>query len=156
MERRREDTVQKEYDDFSDVIYHNDGSPEGGSLAGFGMNQFEKTRDRGIGPDGDVTEIACRSCGRDTQITTEWEELFYIAQNGPNRPLVLPQGWRRSEKNMDVFETINCPRCGNQGLHIHYNPERAQRLLHEGYQKGHINDQQIEYWKRKIQGFRAR
>jgi ribosomal protein L37E len=148
--------VKDDYDDFQDVIYRSDGAPEGGSLAGFGLNQFEDTRDRGIRAEGDVTEEACRSCGRDTRITTEWEELFYIAQNGPNRPLVLPAGWQRSEKNMDVFETLQCPRCGNASLHIHYNPEKAQRLLHDGYQKGFISDSQIEHWKAKIRGFRAR
>jgi hypothetical protein len=140
-----------DYDTFDDIIYGSDGAAEGGVLSGAGLSGYEDTKDKQVTEAGAPTLFPCRYCGRVIEVTTEWEELFYIAQNGPNRPPVIPQGWQYSPNNNTLYESRNCPRCGNPGMQLHYTPRQALEKLQQGISMGYVTPPQIERWKHKIQ-----
>ena len=57
-----------------------------------------------MSPEGLIfRQLACRGCGKLVDITVSWEELFYVAQNGPGKPLMLPEGWAYSDENLDCY-----------------------------------------------------
>jgi hypothetical protein len=135
-----------DWDMFDDVVGDND---QAGIYDGAGLRHYENVSERTT-PEGPENKLVCRLCGKEVVLTPSWEEIFYVAQNGPNQPLVLPAGWWRSDTNFDVFHTRKCPRCGEEGIHVHYDPENARALVKQAVQMGFIQMGQLQQWKQKI------
>ena len=132
---------------FDDLLGDNDSA---GIYQGMGLANFESVKER-ITPGGPANKLQCRLCGNEVILTPEWEEIYYVSQNGPHQPaIVLPQGWQRSEVNYDCFNEVACPKCGGKGLAIHYDPEDARRLVKQAIQMGFINPQQEQQWRQRI------
>jgi hypothetical protein len=135
-----------DWDMFDDIVGDND---QAGIYDGQGIRHYEGLQERTT-PEGPAAKLVCRLCGKEVVLTPEWEEIFYVAQNGPNRPLVLPAGWWRSDTNFDCYTSQRCPRCGEDGIHIHYDPEDARTLINQAMQMGFVTMPQVQQWKQKI------
>lgn len=133
-------------DMFEDVVGDND---QQGIYEGEGLRHFERVK-QDISAEGPQNKLVCHVCGKEFILTPSWEEIFYVAQNGPNQPLVLPAGWYRSNVNYDCYHSRNCGRCGEPGINIHYEPEEARRLINQAVQARFVSMGQMQQWKQQI------
>jgi len=137
---------EPQWDLFEDIVGDNN---QAGIYDGQGIRHFENVREN-VTAEGPDNKLSCRLCGKEVILTPSWEEIFYVAQNGPNQPLVLPGGWRRSDRNYDCYHSRGCPRCGEEGIHVHYDPQDARLLINQAVQMGFVTMPQIQAWKQKI------
>jgi len=134
-------------DYFDDVLGNND---EAGILKGQGLADFDSVKEQ-ITPEGvAVSQLSCHSCGTKKNITISWEELFYVSQNRPGGPLMLPEGWSRSERNMSCYIQMKCPKCGEAGFAVHYTPDEARNRLRQASDAGFIDQAMVTEWAQKI------
>ncbi len=133
--------------DYFDDYAENDA----GILKGMGLNDYDRVTQT-VTEDGVlVTQLSCRGCGRKRNLTISWEEMFYVANNGPGKPLILPDGWARSDENMDLYVQMPCS-CGNvNGFYaVHFSPDEARKLLAQAAESGLVNQQMVAQWAAQI------
>jgi hypothetical protein len=134
-------------DYFDDVLGNND---DGGILQGLGLNDFDSVRER-VAPQGIVIDQAsCHRCGHKKNLEITWEELFYVSQNRPGGPLMLPEGWSRSDQNMTCYIQLKCPKCSEAGFAVHYTPDEARNRLRQAADSGFVNEPMAQQWAQKI------
>ena len=134
-------------DYFDDVFgdHKSAGIHEGMGLADYDRIQQQLT------PTGVMcSQLSCRACGNHADLEVSWEELFYVANNGPGQPLVLPQGWARSEQNMSCYFQHSCPKCGDGYYAVHFTPDEAKRLLKQAADSGLITRDQAAQWDARV------
>jgi hypothetical protein len=123
---------------------------DAGILEGMGRTDYDRVTQQ-ITPDGVmVSQLSCRACGRKKNLLISYEELFYVANNGPGKPLILPDGWARSETNMSLYVQLQCGKCENGVYAVHFTPEDAQNLLRQAEQAQYINRPMVLQWAQKI------
>lgn len=140
-------------DYFDDVLGDNKTA---GVFQGMGINDYDRM-DQSINPDGVTVRMNCRACNKRGDVTVSWEELYYVGSNGGGQPLVLPQGWSKSDENLDCYVRLPCGRCreAHGGFAPHFTPDEAKSLIQQAANSGFINQQQVGTWQRKIQMYRG-
>jgi hypothetical protein len=134
-------------DYFDDVLGDN---REAGIHKGMGLDDFDRVSEE-LTPDGvAMSQLSCRACGNHADLEVTWEELFYVANNGPGKPLVLPQGWARSERNMSCYFQVKCPKCSDGYYAVHFTPDEAKSRLAQAANSGLVTEQQAAAWAQKI------
>jgi hypothetical protein len=141
-------------DYFDDVLGNNQ---EAGVLGGAGLDFQDRVTEK-ITPEGVVIEqLCCRQCGRQRNMTIPYQELYFVAHNGPGKPLILPQGWFRSEVNMTCYVAVPCGACGApEGYAVHYAPEEAAKLVGQAQRSGFIPPQTMAQWQQTLASYGVR
>lgn len=129
---------------------------DGGVLGGLGLADFDRVSQQVVPEGAQLTQLSCNQCGKKTNMLLDWHELFIVGCNGPGRPLLLPEGWGRSEANADCYCQVKCSNCP-QGVYApHFTPEEARNLVHEGLRNGHIQKPQLQQWENEARMYAAR
>jgi hypothetical protein len=145
---------RQETGDYFDDLTGDNNSNDAGILGGSGLAAYDRVQEKLTTEGIEITQLACRRCGNTANMTITWEELFYVSQNGPGRPLVLPQGWFKSDTNLDCFVMYPCPKCGaEEGFAVHFTPDEAKKRLMQAGNSGLISPTQVQTWASKMQSY---
>ena len=132
------------------------GTGNAGILQSMGLDDYDSVREE-VETEGLRVEINCRFCNSKRGIVLEWVELYQVGSNGPNLPLLVPQGWQFSINNGTAVFIHRCPSCGEgQGLAIHMTPDEARRHVEAAAQANLITPQVLQQWKAQVAAFRSR
>lgn len=143
--------MSNRYDAFDDVLSGEAGVQEGGGiLDSQGLRDYEGIETRLEGPSpphhqgGVAVTLNCRHCNKKRKVILEWPEIIVVADNGPGKRPLLPQGWKFSQNNLDAYVMLPCPSCGQPGFAIHMTPEEAQQHVRSGVNSGLLNPQAVQ------------
>jgi len=142
---------QEGADYFDDVV----DAQEGGGVfkGGTGLGGYEGKVREEITPEGVVYRgVRCEGCGLARDVWVTYQELFFLAQNGPNRPLILPENWGYSDQEADFELKAACPKCSSV-FELHVELEEARNRFNQGFQNGYIPPQVLEGWKQRVLQF---
>lgn len=144
-----------EYDHFDDFLEGDGAIREGGGiLESHGLRDYEGIETSVI-VEGAGVVLNCRRCNKKRRVVVEWPELVILAENGPGRRAILPQGWRFSENNKDGYVQLNCSSCGSPGYAVHMTPQEAQAHVGAGLKAGLISPQLVQQYQRQVAQMRA-
>jgi hypothetical protein len=128
-----------------------------GILGGKALDQYEQVREK-MEADGVKVTMSCRWCGKPSQVTLEWPELFFVGANGANQPLLVPPGWAFSSYNQSLYVALRCSQCTNgagsqdaqPGLSVHMTPDEARRNFTTALQRGFVSKDQANQLKLQV------
>jgi hypothetical protein len=138
-------------DYFDDIAQREDA----GVFGGLGVEDYEGIKES-ISPDGLVIRMNCRVCGKQHDVTLEWEELFVVGSNGPGLSPMMPPGWTYSENNAKLYPTnIPCSKCGDK-LCPQVTPDEARERVNDAVQRSMIPQQALAGWRHQVAMYRGR
>jgi hypothetical protein len=140
-------------DYFDDILGDHKGA---GIHEGMGLDDYDRVSEQLTADGIAISQLSCRACGNHADMEVTWEELFYVANNGPGKPLVLPQEWKRSEKNMSCYLQIHCPKCSDGYYAVHFTPDEAKKRLAQAAESGFITQELAQQWAQKIAMYTGR
>src|SRR5690606_7130480 len=111
----------------------------GGILSSAGLRDYDNVSTR-VTPEGVTVKLNCRRCNKPHIITLEWQEVVAVSNNGPNKSILLPNGWLFSQQNNSPYVSLRCPSCGNDsGFAVHLPIDEAQEHVKAGISSGVVS-----------------
>lgn len=141
-------------DYFDDIMGEN---VDHGMFTGMGSADHDRVQQK-ISKGGVSILMNCRFCGKRAEVEIPWEELFYVGANGPGKPLVTPEGWFKSDTNLDLYTLMRCEygKCGGErGYAPHFTPDEARSLVGQAVASGFISQQQLAQWNHKLRMYQG-
>src|SRR6185295_6904859 len=139
-----------------DAEYFDDvtGRSDGGIYGGQGLEDYEGVKES-VSTEGVKIDMNCRRCNKAHQVTLEWQELYLVGSNGPNKSPLLPNGWTYSQNNQTLYPTnVPCSKCG-EPLCPHVTPDEARARVNDAASRGLIPAQALAAWGQQAAGYRA-
>ena len=137
-------------DYFDDIAQRDDA----GVFSGLGVEDYESIGEQ-MSNEGLVIRMNCRACGKQHDVTLEWQELFICGTNVPGAALLKPTGWEYSANNAKLYpNNIPCSKCG-QALCPQITPDEARQRVNDAVQRGLVSMQAIATWKNQVDMIRA-
>lgn len=139
-----------------------EGAPgEGGVFKGLGHDATERVTQQ-LTPQGLAIQMPCLACSAGHGITIDWEELFYVASNGPGLSPLLPEGWGYSNVNNMAFPAnLYCRASSGAPENLRriapqVSPEEAAECVQQGIAQSFIHPAQMQRWQAQVQMYRQR
>lgn len=138
-------------DYFDDVLRKDDA----GVFGGLGIEDYDGLKEE-ISPEGLKIRMNCRSCGKEHDVTLEWQELYIAGTNGlPGASLLLPNGWQYSQNNGKLYPAnIKCSKCPDGFLCPQITPDEARARVNDALSQNLIDPNLLAQWKQQVTMYR--